>query len=77
MINSFPTSILLREGKKDSEAIVGLREGAIMTISATEPENRVRYEGIVNKEVEILQSVKGKNWIVAGYRSAMAIYSIN
>lgn len=54
-----------------------MREGSIMTVNAIEPEHRSKYEGIVNNEIEQIFSIKGKNWVLACYPSAMGVYSIN
>jgi hypothetical protein len=67
--------LVLVEGKKDSEFVVGLREGGIMRVNTLEPEQRVRYEGIVNNSVDQITAIKGKNWLVLAHPSAMAIYS--
>ena len=46
-----------------------------MKVNTIEPEQRVRYEGIVNNSVYQITSVKGKNWLVLGHPSALAVYS--
>ena len=38
-----------------------------MKVNTIEPEQRVRYEGIVNNSVDQITSVKGKNWLVLGH----------
>lgn len=72
---SFPRSILLSESKKESELIVGLKEGGLMKINSLEPEQRSRYEGIVNNSVDSILQIKNKNWLVLGHPSAITIYS--
>jgi hypothetical protein len=63
------------ESKKESECVVGLREGGLLRLNTLEPEQRVRYEGIVNGPVERITPVRGKNWLVLSHPTAMAIYS--
>jgi hypothetical protein len=65
----------LNETRKDSEVIIGLREGGIMTINAIEPDDRSKYEGIVNNSIESLFQIKGKNWLLAAHSNALAFYS--
>ncbi len=72
---SVPRSILLNETRKDSEVIVGLKEGGIVTINAIEPDDRSKYEGIVNNSIDSLFQIKGNNWIVAGHPNALTFYS--
>jgi hypothetical protein len=55
--------------------IVGLREGGIISLNAIEPEDRSKYEGIVNNSIDCLHQIKGKNWIMAGHPNALAFYS--
>jgi hypothetical protein len=65
----------LNETRKDCEVIVGLREGGIVTLNAIEPDQRSKYEGIVNNSIDCLYQLKGKNWIMAGHPNAIAFYS--
>lgn len=55
--------------------MVGLQEGGVMKINTLEPEQRLRYEGIVNNSIDTITPIKGKNWLVLGHPSALAIYS--
>lgn len=72
---SVPRSILLNESKKDSEVIIGLREGGVVTINTILPDERGKYEGIVNNSIDVMYMVKSKNWLVACHPNAMAFYS--
>jgi hypothetical protein len=72
---SFPTSITIIENKKDSEFIVGLKEGAFMKFNTLELEQRSKYEGIVNNSIESITHVKNKNWVVLAHPTALTIYS--
>lgn len=74
-LTSVPRSLLLNETRKDCEVIVGLREGGIISLNAIEPEDRSKYEGIVNNSIDCLHQIKGKNWIMAGHPNALAFYS--
>ena len=55
--------------------MVGLLEGGLVKINTLEPDQRMRYEGIVNDSVDRIASIKGKNWLVLSHPSAMTIYS--
>lgn len=55
---------------------MGTREGSIISLNCLEPDQRTRFEGIVNNEVESLSILKSKNWLVASYPSSMGVYSI-
>lgn len=66
---------MMNETKKESEFIVGMREGAIMKINTLELEHRLKYEGIANCPVHSILQVKNKNWLVLAHPSALAIYS--
>lgn len=46
-----------------------------MTINAIEPDDRSKYQGIVNNSIESLFQIKGKNWILAAHSNALAFYS--
>jgi hypothetical protein len=72
---SFPRSLTLLESKKESEIVIGLKEGGLMRINSLEPEQRVRYEGIVNNSVDRITPIRGKNWLVLSHPSAITIYS--
>ena len=74
-LTSVPRSILLNETRKDSEVVIGLREGGITTINAIEPDDRSKYEGIVNNSIDSLFQIKGKNWLVAAHPNALTFYS--
>jgi hypothetical protein len=56
--------------------LIGLREGGIAAFNAIEPEERSKYEGIVNNSIDTLFQIKGKNWLMAGHPNAMSLYSI-
>lgn len=75
-LTSIPRSILLNETRIESEVIVGLKEGGIISLNAIEPENRCKYEGIVNNSIDSLLQVKGSNLIVAGHPNALTFYSM-
>jgi hypothetical protein len=47
----------------------------LVKVNTLEPEQRMRYEGIVNDAVERIAPIKGKNWLVLSHPSAMTIYS--
>jgi len=55
--------------------IVGMKEGGLMKINCLEPDQRLRYEGIVNNCINYLLLTKGKSWLIAGHPSAITIYS--
>lgn len=46
-----------------------------MKINTLEPEQRLRYEGIVNDSVDSITTLKSKNWLVLGHPTALTIYS--
>ena len=73
---SFPSSIILTESKKQSEAVVGLREGGIIKLNTLEPEQRLRYEGIVNDSIDYTLHIKNKNMLLLAHPSALSLYSI-
>ena len=74
-LTSVPRSILLKETRKDCEVVVGLREGGIVTFNAIEPDDRSKYEGIVNNSIDYMFQLKGKNWLMAGHPNAMTLYT--
>lgn len=55
---------------------MGLKEGGIMSINSIDPEQRLRYEGLVNDSIDSMFFVKGKNWLVAQHPTAMTFYSM-
>jgi len=66
---------MLLESKKESEFVVGLLEGGLVKVNTLEPDQRMRYEAIVNDSIERITPIKGKNWLVLSHPSAMTIYS--
>lgn len=46
-----------------------------MAINAIEPEDRSKYEGIVNNSIDSLFQIRGKNWLVAAHPNALTFYS--
>lgn len=46
-----------------------------MTINAIEPDDRSKYEGIVNNSIDSLFQIRSKNWLVAGHPNALTFYS--
>ncbi len=47
-----------------------------MSFNAIEPDERTKYEGIVNNSIDNLIFLKAKNWLVAGHPNSMSFYSI-
>lgn len=47
-----------------------------MAINAIEPDNRCKYEGIVNNSIDSMLQIRSNNWIVAGHPNALSFYSI-
>lgn len=68
-------SIYLQETKKESEMVLGLKEGAILKVNSIDTEQRIKYEGIVNRGVESLTGLKGKSWLAVSHSNALALYS--
>ena len=75
LLGGIPKSLTLQETRKDSEVLLGMQEGGIIIINNIDPDQRSRYEGIVNNVVEGLTILKNKNWLVAQHENSMAFYS--
>jgi hypothetical protein len=46
-----------------------------MKINTLEPDQRLKYEGIVNNSIDNIVQVKNKNWLILSHPSALTIYS--
>lgn len=46
-----------------------------MTINVIEPDDRSKYEGIVNNSIDSMFQIKDKNWLVVAHSNALTFYS--
>ena len=56
--------------------MIGLREGGLIKLNTLEPEQRLRYEGIVNDSVDHTLHIKSKNLLLLTHPSALSMYTI-
>ncbi len=74
-LNEMPRSLVLVEGKKEAQTFVGLRQGGIVQVNLVDLDQKNRFEGVVNRQIEKLAHYKSKNWVIAAAEGSLAFIS--